>query len=114
MAKEYLVYLIIKGRKVVYVGHTFNLRTRLQLHKVKDFDRVKRIQCTSKAQALDMEKKLIKKHSPEFNYIKPKGDRKAVNVKVSKEAIRKWHLYALTKGYNKETAMEQILLGLEL
>ena len=64
------VYEVFKAGKIAYVGHSKNLKDRLQEHKSEgDISggqfRVRTTPTTREAQAL--EKKLIKRHQPEQN-----------------------------------------------
>lgn len=67
--KEIFVYLLLKNKKVVYVGQTTNGLNRIKQHKKnkeKDFDDFKIIKCT-KRELNELENFYIIKYKPKYN-----------------------------------------------
>ena len=62
-------YILLLENNIVYIGYTSKLCMRLQQHKyTKYFDKIILIEMTNKISARSMEKNLIKKYKPKYNY----------------------------------------------
>lgn len=65
---EYLdgVYFLISRKKIVYIGQTYNVVSRISHHTDKVFDSFRLITCDS-AKRLEYERRWIKKFKPKYN-----------------------------------------------
>ena len=62
-------YILGFGNEIIYIGYSSSLCMRLHQHKYyKDFDRIIVIEMTDKKAARLMERTLIKKYKPKYNY----------------------------------------------
>jgi predicted GIY-YIG superfamily endonuclease len=62
-------YILVLENNIVYIGYSSKLCMRLQQHKyTKYFDKIIIIEMTDKNSARLMEKNLIKKYKPKYNY----------------------------------------------
>lgn len=79
----YKVYALVKDKKCVYVGCTFNLDGRLKTHKVtKDFDECVTIEhFNNKKDALACERAIIK-------YLSMFGENDILNGRYAKQSIK--------------------------
>ena len=67
MTEEPCIYFLKRAGKIVYIGQTKNVTARIPMHRAsKKFDEVEKIPC-SFANLNRLERKLIKKHQPEYN-----------------------------------------------
>lgn len=68
MGKKYVVYFLVKGDEIVYVGKTEFIGSRITVHSTnKDFDRFHYIEFSSKEEMDDMELEYIVKFDPKYN-----------------------------------------------
>lgn len=62
-------YILALENNIVYIGYSSKLYMRLQQHKgTKNFDNIIIIEMKDKISARLMEKNLIKKYKPKYNY----------------------------------------------
>lgn len=62
------VYFLVKGKKVVYIGISYNLVTRTMEHAMnKEFSSIRWVQCESRDTALKYERRWILKFMPILN-----------------------------------------------
>ena len=62
-----VVYLLLLGREVQYVGYSTNVRDRMAGHAKKQWDNIEIITCASTAEAYQLEGDLIFQHQPPLN-----------------------------------------------
>lgn len=63
------VYFLYKGDKLVYIGESSCIITRLMQHQEKEFDSFRYILERDEVARLKLEKKYIQKHAPPYNVI---------------------------------------------
>jgi hypothetical protein len=70
------IYFLVSGRRIVYVGKTWELHQRLRAHAVagRDFDRVFYF-CVKPEEMDEIERRLIVALSPRFNQVGVPGRR---------------------------------------
>lgn len=68
MHGSYFIYFLVKNKKVIYIGHTMNIPSRIKSHSIEhDFDYVKMVKCLNKESALAYEKRWQRVFSPRYN-----------------------------------------------
>lgn len=60
------IYFLIKDDKIIYIGQTKNLKTRLKVHAKKGFDSVRSIECDDSV-ILYYEQRWIRRFKPPLN-----------------------------------------------
>jgi len=64
---KFYIYFLVHNKKVVYIGHTRNIVTRMAGHGDKTYDSVRFFECKSQSDALRYEKRWILVFKPIFN-----------------------------------------------
>ena len=85
MTKKIGVYLLIKNKKVIYVGRSKNVERRIKNHTDKEYDEVKIVECQLEETGIK-EQELIKQHLPKYNDI-PNRDSYSGLVNMRKKSV---------------------------
>lgn len=93
------VYILRKGKIVVYVGMSRNVRSRVKSHTVRDFDSVEVIKC-GEEERCKLESRLIKKYKPKYNGMSMLGKRQ---IRLSKD--QSCEIKNLIELYCKKTGL---------
>lgn len=76
------VYMLMRGKKILYIGASVNIAARLMAHRTEGRIRFTDVRITkvSPSKLASVEKALIKKHQPKYNYVNTERQKKGLPV----------------------------------